>query len=79
MLKARYRILLKRLDAEITNVSNTIIACIVLHNFCILENDGILAELIRKESQSRNLMRRNYTVYTDGRNVREISKRHVNL
>ena len=65
VLKARYRLLLKRLNAEITNVSETIIACIVLHNFCILENgsyaddDGILAGLIRKVSQARNLRRQN--------------------
>ena len=55
ILKARYRILLKRLDLLITNVSDIIVTCVVLHNFCHSQNDEyvdydhILDELIRKE------------------------------
>ena len=38
ILKARWHILLK-LDSNISNVSNVIIACAVLHNFCQIEKD----------------------------------------
>ena len=85
VLKARYRILLKRLDSDITNVSDVIIACVVLHNFCNLENDpymdedGVLMELIRKETEARNLRRQNNVTHTNGWSVRDVLKRFVNL
>ena len=58
--KARWRCLLLRLDNQIENVSEVIISCFALHNFCQLENeefldqDGILDDLIRQERVARN-------------------------
>ena len=55
LLKARWRCLLKRLDDQIENISEVIIPCFALNNFCQLENeefidqDGILEDLIRQE------------------------------
>ena len=37
--KGRWRVLLKRLDEDCDRVPDTITACCVLHNICILEND----------------------------------------
>ena len=34
LLKARWRCLLKRLDNQIENISEVIISCFALHNFC---------------------------------------------
>ena len=84
-IKARFRILLKRLDSDIINVSDVIIACVVLHNFCLLnndtysDNDGVLDLLISNERETRNLRMRSRTRNADGINVREILKRYVNL
>ena len=60
VLKARWRCLLKRLDNRIENISEVIVSCFALHNFCQLENeefidqDGILGDLIRQEHVARN-------------------------
>ena len=60
LLKARWRCLLKRLDDQIENISEVIIPCFALNNFCQLENeefidqDGILDDLIRQERVARN-------------------------
>ena len=40
MLKNRWRILRKRLDSRISFAKKTAIACAVLHNFCLLNQDG---------------------------------------
>ena len=42
-LKGRRRCLLKRMD-NLSNVSNVVAACVVLHNFCEMQGDGYLAE-----------------------------------
>ena len=84
VLKARWRILLKRLDSDITNVSDTIISCVVLHNFCQMENDQyidhdlILQELIRKEQEARNARRQNNTVLGQANYIRDTLKEYVN-
>ena len=60
VLKARWRCLLKRLDNRIENISEVIVSCFALHNFCQLENeefidqDGILGDLIRQEHVATN-------------------------
>ena len=48
-LKARWCCLLKRVDDEIKNISNVIIACFIFHSICQMSgeeyngNDGLLA------------------------------------
>ena len=55
ILKARWHCLLKRIDTEITNVSDQIIACPVLQNIYQengeehIDLDGVLAEILRNE------------------------------
>ena len=39
LLKGRWRALLKRLDEDHWRIPNTIIACCVLHNICIIRGD----------------------------------------
>ena len=51
--------------------------------FTFQADDGSLGvtnldQLINNERQARNLRQRNRTINTDGINVREILKRHVN-
>ena len=84
VLKARYRILLKRLDSSITNVSDIIIGCVVLHNLCQMENDqyidfdSILQELIREERVARNAKRQNNIILGNGNGIRNALKVYVN-
>ena len=84
MLKARYRILLKHLDSLITYVSDIIIACVVLHNICQMENDqyidfdSILQELIREERVARNAKGQNNTILGNGNSIRNALKEYVN-
>ena len=59
ILKARWRRLLKRIDTEISNVSDQIVACSVLHNISqengeeYIDMDGVLAEILRNEREAR--------------------------
>lgn len=61
ILKARWRILLKRLDCRFTNISEIIIVCCILHNFCLQTGDNFddeeivsrLVALERQYNQSR--------------------------
>ena len=39
MTKGRWRVLLKRLDVDSDRILDTIIACCVLHNICILRDE----------------------------------------
>ncbi len=41
MTKGRWRVLLKRLDEDSDRIPDTIIACCVLHNICILRGDEL--------------------------------------
>ena len=40
MLKGRWRILLKRIDAHLKNVPKLVSTCLVLHNICIIFGDN---------------------------------------
>ena len=40
LTKGRWRVLQKRLDEDCERVPDTIIACCVLHNICIMQGDG---------------------------------------
>ena len=44
ILKARWRCLLKRLDANIENVSSIVVTCVVLHNIFQLSGDDYVDE-----------------------------------
>ena len=39
MLKGRWRILLKRIDVHLKNVSDLVAACLILYNMCIVFGD----------------------------------------
>ena len=84
IVKARWRILLKRLDSQITNVSDTILACFILHNFCQMQNDQyvdhdhILNELVRKERDARNKRQQNNTAVEEVNSLRNILKIYRN-
>lgn len=41
MAKGRWRVLLKRLDEDSDRIPDTIIACCVLHNICVLRGDEL--------------------------------------
>ena len=58
VLKARWRCLLTLLDTNLENVSDVIITCFALHNFCQINNelyqdDEMLEYLIQEERSSR--------------------------
>lgn len=40
MLKARFRILLKRCDMNLMHVPNMVVSCLTLHNICIVHGDA---------------------------------------
>ena len=46
LTKGSWRVLLKRLDEDSDRVPSTIIACCVLHNICILENDDTPIDIV---------------------------------
>ena len=60
LLKVRWRCLLKRRYNQIENISEVIISCFALNNFCQRENeefinqDRILNDLIRQEHVAKN-------------------------
>ena len=69
ILKARWRCLLKRLDAQVENVSFTVVACIVMHNICQMngdeyfDEDGLLEEIIERErGAARRRRQQNYAL-----------------
>ncbi|XP_066934300.1 uncharacterized protein [Clytia hemisphaerica] len=80
ILKARWRCLLTRLDAEVENVSDQIIACCVLHNICqemndeYIDEDGMLDNILRNERRARQQRRVNQDIYPLGEETRTILK-----
>ena len=56
--KARWRCLLKQLDCKVENVSEVIICCFALHNFCQIngeiyyDEDGMLEAIIQNEAEA---------------------------
>ena len=40
-IKGRWRVLLKRLDEDHNRIPDTIVACCILHNICILRNEEL--------------------------------------
>ena len=67
ILKARWRILLKRLDSQFDNVPRTVLACCVLHNFCQLageenEDKEVLQRVLQLERNARLARRHDLVV-----------------
>ena len=67
LLKARWRILLKRLDNKFCNISEVILTCCILHNFCQREgeefdDEELLQRIIaleREDMQANNMQGQN--------------------
>ena len=76
ILKARWRCLLKRIDTQIANVPDQIIACSVLHNICqengeeYIDVDGVLAEILRNEREARRRVPQVFNIFHDGEEIR---------
>ena len=49
LLKARWRILLKRQDTQFENMHYVISVCFILHNICLNNNDDFLFESLENE------------------------------
>ena len=50
LLKARWRILLKRQDTQFENMHYVISACFILHNICLNNKDDFLFESLENET-----------------------------
>ena len=46
ILKDKWRLIIKRLEISLKNISYIIVTCIVLHNLCIVNNEGIEEDII---------------------------------
>ena len=83
ILKARWRCLLKRIDAETANVSDQIIPSSVLHNIYqengeeYFDMDGILAEILRNEREARRRVPQVFNVFHDEEEIRTQLTLHV--
>ena len=77
------RCLLKRIDTEITNVSDQIIACPVLQNICQengeehIDLDGVLAEILRNEWEARQRVPQVFTIFHDWEEIRTQPKLYL--
>ena len=66
-----------------TNVSDQIIACSVLHNICqengeeYIDMDGVLAEILRNEREARRRVPHVFNVFHDGEEIRTQLKLYV--
>ena len=66
-----------------TNVSDQIIACSVLHNICqengeeYIDMDGVLAEILRNEREARRRVPHVFNVFRDGEEIRTQLKLYV--
>ena len=83
VFKASWRFLLKRIDTEIANVFDQIIACSVLHNIFqengeeFINMDGVLAKILRNEREARRRAPQVYNVFHDGEEIRTQLKLYV--
>ena len=74
ILKGRWRILSSVEEASIARVSKIIVACAVLHNFCILTGDEWDDDDSDDGNDGQNP---NYNLIDDGDTIREILKDHL--
>ena len=83
ILKASWRFLLKKIDTEIANVFDQIIACSVLHNIFqenggeFIDMDGVLAKFLRNEQEARRRVPQVYNVFHGGEEIRTQLKLYV--
>ena len=81
--KVRWRSSLKQLDNRVENVSNVIITCFTLHNFCQLngenyfDDDGILDELSENERRDRRRRSRNHDANPNSEKIRNAMKLYM--
>lgn len=76
ILKSRWRILDFIPEAEVSNISKIIMACVVLHNFCIKAGDDW--EIEEDEDDNASQQNVNNVVLRDGENIkREILKNYL--
>ena len=82
ILKARCPILLKYQETTITNVSDVIIACLVLHHFSQCQNDhysdrdGILQKLINNERATKGKRSRVIPMFEEGGGKEQVNAVH---
>ena len=72
MLKGRWRILQKRLDSDIAFVTKSIIACCVLHNFCIDSHD-----FLEEDDDNQNHNEAYQNIDANGEDLRDFLKNYV--
>ena len=78
LTKGRWRVLLKRLDEEKERVPNTIIACCILHNICVMIGDEYEADLDDDDDDDDNDDDdRNIMATTSARDTLEAVIEHV--
>ena len=73
ILKSRWRILTKQIESGVSSVSDTVVACAVLHNFCI--NAGDEWEWDDGDDDGGNDNDAN--VLRDGDDIRELLKEYI--
>lgn len=73
ILKSRWRILTKQIESGVSSVSDTVVACAVLHNFCI--NAGDEWEWDDGDDEGGNDNDAN--VLRDGDDIRELLKEYI--
>lgn len=75
-IKSRWRILHERLDSKINFVNKIVIACVVLHNFCIRARD--FWDEPPDDDDDDGSDDDNNDVVGDGEHVRQILMNYVN-
>ena len=80
-LKGRWRCLLKRIDCNLSNVSDLVASCIVLHNMCETYGDNCLEECTHEDDSSSSAppssQASNSASTYDASNVREAIMKYV--
>ena len=78
-LKGRWRILLKRMDCSLQNVTITIGACVTLHNLCEMFDDRCDPEWIVQELSEDQILaqRPSLSANTEATQIRDAIKMHL--
>jgi len=74
LLKSRWRILFKKNEQNLSNVARTVTAAVVLHNFCLLNDDLFEEEVEVEDNQNREEAEE---ICNDARNVRNAICDHL--
>ena len=70
ILKSRWHILTKQIESGVSSVSDTVVACAVLHNFCINAGDEWEWDDGDDDGGNDNVLR-------DGDDIRELLKEYI--